>query len=184
MRDILLFAGLLLLAACAGRIASSLTSVEGVLRASAAVGQQLENEALKAGEREPASAHSVSFQPPLKQMVVNSAFGLRSGHRHEGVDLKASHGTPIYAAQKGIVVFADDTIDGYGDSVIIRHVGGYSTLYAHASSLLVRKGERVVRGQCIAYAGDSGNASGVHLHFEVRQGSKPVDPWRWLGTRK
>ncbi len=184
MRSFLLLAGLTLFVACAGvGPSSSSLSVERVLRDSAAIALQLDGEALEEGAREPASPRPVVFQPPLRAMKINSAFGLRSGHKHEGVDLKATHGTPIYAAQKGIVVFAADSIDGYGNTVILRHAGNYSTLYAHASALRVKKGERVTKGQCIAYAGQSGNASGVHLHFEVRQGTKPVDPARWFGRR-
>jgi murein DD-endopeptidase MepM/ murein hydrolase activator NlpD len=185
VRILFLCVGLTLFVACAAIIpSSSSVSVEQVIRASAAVGQQLDGEALEACDLEPASKKEFSFQSPLRKMKVNSPFGQRSGHRHEGVDLKADKGTPIYAAQQGIVVLADDSIYGYGDTVIVRHAGGYSTLYAHASKLRVRKGDRVKKGDCIAYAGRTGNARGAHLHFEVREGTKPVNPARWLSPRQ
>lgn len=84
------------------------------------------------------------------------------------------------ASLGGIVVFADDRISGYGDTVMIRHVRGLSTLYAHCSELLVREGDWVIQGQRIALSGESGRASGPHVHFEIRDGFDAVDPERVL----
>jgi murein DD-endopeptidase MepM/ murein hydrolase activator NlpD len=177
---------LTVLAAC-GQLPGVLpdyTSVEAVLRHSVTVGEQLdvEERALRSDEaRKPASRFTPRFQRPLKALKVNSGFGKRRGRPHHGLDLQAHEGTPIYAAEKGIVVFAGFNIDGYGETVILRHVGGYATLYAHTSALRVQVGDRVGKGDCIAYAGQSGHASGPHLHFELRDGTRAVNPGPWIG---
>ena len=118
----------------------------------------------------------VSFVRPLAQVVVTSPFGERSGEPHDGVDLKASTGTPVYAAHSGLVLYADGRIRGYGKMIVIKHASGVSTIYAHNSKLLVKRGFRVIQGQRIALSGETGNAKGPHLHFEVRRGMSPVDP--------
>lgn len=166
------------------------TSVEAILEKTRDIAEQLDEEARNtvpaADPRALASTPIVSqpqFQSPLRQLQVNSRFGNRHGQIHTGVDLKARSGTQIYASSAGIVVFADDRISGYGNTVIVRHLGGFSTLYAHASALRVQEGERVSRGQCIAYAGSTGRASGPHLHFEIRRDTRPLDPWPFLSTR-
>lgn len=150
------------LTGCAG-MTSRRTSVEEVLRRS-----------LPASAREPAS--EVRFGPPLPRLRLLSPFGPRDGRRHTGVDLDASYGDTIYAAAPGVVVYAGDGISGYGDTVILLHANGYSSLYAHASELLVEEGRRVEPGDPIARVGTSGNASGPHLHFEIRKGLAPLDP--------
>jgi len=116
---------------------------------------------------------------------ITSVFGPRAdpihggAAHHRGIDLAAAPGTPILAAEGGVVRFAGDR-GGYGLAVEIDHGGGLTTLYAHASELLVAPGDRVARGQPIGRVGDSGRATGAHLHFEVRQADRPVDPERAL----
>ncbi len=116
---------------------------------------------------------------------VTSGFGMRhdpfDGHltRHEGVDLAASEGAPIRAVAGGVVRRSGDR-GGYGSTVEIDHGNGLTTLYAHASEILVRDGETVTQGQPIARVGQTGRATGNHLHFEVRVGNRPVDPARAL----
>ena len=116
------------------------------------------------------------FRWPLEQVRVTSRFGRRGLRPHQGVDLRASYGTPVVAALGGVVVYADDRISGYGETLILRHPRGVSTIYAHCSKLLVRVGDRVIGGQRIALSGDSGRATAPHLHFEVRDGMRPLDP--------
>jgi murein DD-endopeptidase MepM/ murein hydrolase activator NlpD len=159
---------LLLLTSCASLSRRSY-SVEEVIKKSDWV--KVEEDREIASDKNP-----VKLQWPLKQVSINSKFGTRSGHHHYGLDLKADMGTPIYAAGAGVVVFAGDQISGYGNTVIIKHSKKYWTLYAHAEELVVKPGEKVKVGQCIAYSGDSGNASGPHLHFEVRIGVQAVNP--------
>jgi murein DD-endopeptidase MepM/ murein hydrolase activator NlpD len=118
---------------------------------------------------------------------VTSRFGPRADPftgapaLHRGLDVAAPAGTPIRAAAGGTVLSAGPR-GGYGEAVEIDHGDGTSALYAHASALLVRPGERVEPGQEIARVGSSGRATGAHLHFEVRQGERAVDPLRALGT--
>jgi murein DD-endopeptidase MepM/ murein hydrolase activator NlpD len=111
--------------------------------------------------------------------VVYSKFGPRQGEQHAGIDIAAPEGTLIGAAAAGQVVFAD-VQNGYGSMVILRHDDGLLTIYAHASELLVRKGDAVERGAPIARVGQSGRTTGPHLHFEVREGTKARDPLKYL----
>jgi murein DD-endopeptidase MepM/ murein hydrolase activator NlpD len=116
---------------------------------------------------------------------VTSPFGTRhdpfDGHltRHDGVDLAGAEGDLIHAVAGGVVRRAG-SLGGYGNAVEIDHGGGMTTLYGHASELLVRDGDRVTPGQPIARVGHSGRATGPHLHFELRQGGKPMNPSRAL----
>lgn len=117
---------------------------------------------------------------------VNSRFGDRldpfSGEGsgfHSGVDISAPMGTPVHAAADG-VVYAAEYAGGYGRMVVVDHGNGISTRYAHLSRYEVIAGEEVRRGQLIGYSGASGRVTAPHLHFEVRQGSSPVNPSRYL----
>jgi murein DD-endopeptidase MepM/ murein hydrolase activator NlpD len=112
--------------------------------------------------------------------TLSSAFGLRGGRFHSGIDVSAERGTPIVAAASGVIVFSGRGPAGYGNMVMLDHGGGLVTLYAHNERNLVQEGERVQRGQPVGLMGDSGRASGTHVHFEVHQDGKLVDPLRWL----
>ncbi len=111
--------------------------------------------------------------------VLYSRFGARQGQQHDGIDISAPEGTEIVAAAPGVVVFAGEQ-SGYGSIVILRHGSGLLTLYAHASALLARQGDQVAAGQAIARVGQSGRTTGPHLHFEVREGTRPKDPLGFL----
>jgi murein DD-endopeptidase MepM/ murein hydrolase activator NlpD len=113
------------------------------------------------------------------QGVLYSRYGVRQGQRHDGIDISAPEGTQVGAAGPGTVIYAGEQA-GYGSIVILRHEGGLLTLYAHASALLVRQGERVAAGQPIARVGQSGRTTGPHLHFEVREGARPRNPLLYL----
>jgi murein DD-endopeptidase MepM/ murein hydrolase activator NlpD len=89
-------------------------------------------------------------------------------------------GTPIKAAEDGVVAYAGNELKGYGNLVLIRHAGGYVSAYANASDLMVKRGDRVKRGQVIAHAGQTGNVTSPQLHFEIRKGSTPVNPTKFL----
>mgnify|MGYP000891124174 CR=1 FL=1 len=99
---------------------------------------------------------------------------------HAGIDFGVPSGTPIHAADSGIVIYAGSGMRGYGNVVIIDHGGGLSTLYAHNSSLAVRAGQSVSKGQVIARAGSTGYATGPHCHFEVRRNGAPTNPMGYL----
>lgn len=116
----------------------------------------------------------------LKSMV--SGFGYRTDpftkvrKMHEGMDFTAKTGTPIYATGDGVVARADNTASGFGNHIVIRHGFGYETLYAHLSRYKCRAGQRVNRGDVIGYVGSTGRSEGPHLHYEVHQNGKVVNP--------
>ena len=89
-------------------------------------------------------------------------------------------GTPVKAAEDGVVAYSGNELKGYGNLVLVRHANGYVTAYANASELLVKRGDTVKRGQVIAKAGQSGDVASPQLHFEIRKGSTPVDPLQFL----
>ena len=114
------------------------------------------------------------------RIVVGSPFGTREGRPHEGIDLPAPVGTPVFAAADGRVAYAGNGIRGYGNMVVVRHGGDLLTVYAHNSVLLVAPGQPVRAGDRIALVGQSGHATGPHLHFEVRAGQIPRNPMGFL----
>lgn len=107
--------------------------------------------------------------------VVTSSYGERGRRHHNGVDIDGRTGDPVFAAREGMVLFSGWR-NGYGNTVVLDHGRGVTTLYGHASALLVRAGEQVQRGQPIAVVGATGNARGDHLHFEIAWAGRPFDP--------
>jgi murein DD-endopeptidase MepM/ murein hydrolase activator NlpD len=110
---------------------------------------------------------------------LSSRFGWRRGQQHEGIDISARSGTKIRAAEAGRVILSG-RLGGYGRVVIVKHAGDYSTVYAHNRRNRVAKGAFVEKGQVIAEVGSSGNASGPHVHFEIRHRRQPQDPLGFL----
>jgi len=98
---------------------------------------------------------------------------------HSGIDIGVDEGTVVHAADSGVIALSG-WIDGYGNTVVIDHGNGLSTLYGHNSGLIVSDGQAVSKGQPIAYAGSTGNSTGPHVHFEVRSGGDTVDPMGYL----
>jgi murein DD-endopeptidase MepM/ murein hydrolase activator NlpD len=111
--------------------------------------------------------------------VVTSNFGSRGGTLHKGLDIGAPYGTNICAADGGTVIFSGYS-GSYGYLVKIDHGNGYVTYYAHCSSILVENGQTVTKGKHIAEVGHTGNATGNHLHFEVRLNNIPQNPLNYL----
>jgi biotin carboxyl carrier protein len=129
-----------------------------------------------AGDRSPAL---MSIAWPLDGLITGG-FGLRGRHHHhDGIDIDGTRGEEVRAVAAGVVVRAGSE-GKYGKTVVIDHGDGVSTLYAHASRLLVRAGDAVEKGEAIAEVGATGNAHGTHLHFEVRKDGRPVDPLPYL----
>jgi murein DD-endopeptidase MepM/ murein hydrolase activator NlpD len=110
---------------------------------------------------------------------VVSGFGMRWGRLHEGIDIAASTGTPIWAAAAGTVIHTG-WLGGYGNLVVVDHGNGLATAYAHASAILVAVGQQVSQGETVSLVGSTGNSSGPHLHFEVRVNGIAVDPLLYL----
>jgi murein DD-endopeptidase MepM/ murein hydrolase activator NlpD len=122
-----------------------------------------------------------SFRWPVKGRVI-AGFGPKpNGQQNDGINLAVPEGTPIKAAEDGVVAYAGNELKGYGNLVLIRHANGYVTAYAHAKELLVKRGDQIKRGQVIANSGQTGNVDTPQLHFEVRKGPAPLDPMPLLG---
>lgn len=115
-----------------------------------------------------------AFSNPARGSI-SSRFGMRDGRLHQGIDIAANFGDNIYSAEKGTVTFAE-WYAGYGRLITIQHEGGLATYYGHCSKILVKKGQKVSKGQKIGLVGDSGMSNGPHLHFEVRKNGVPQNP--------
>jgi murein DD-endopeptidase MepM/ murein hydrolase activator NlpD len=124
----------------------------------------------------PETAASGKFRWPVRGKVI-AGFGKRpDGTHNDGVNVAVPMGTDIHAAEGGKVAYAGSELKGYGNLVLIRHANGWVSAYAHADQLLVRPNDEVKRGQVIARAGKTGAVAQPQVHFELRQGSRPVDP--------
>ncbi|MFO1050360.1 MAG: M23 family metallopeptidase [Geminicoccaceae bacterium] len=116
------------------------------------------------------------FLWPVRGRIV-SAFGSKpNGTRNDGINILVREGTPVVAAENGVVVYAGTELPGYGRMLLLSHADGFVTAYAHNSELYVGVGDRVERGQRIAAAGKTGNVTSPQLHFEIRDGKKALDP--------
>jgi murein DD-endopeptidase MepM/ murein hydrolase activator NlpD len=121
-----------------------------------------------------------SFRWPVRGRVI-VAFGPKpNGVQNDGINLAVPEGTPIKAAEDGVVAYAGNELKGYGNLVLVRHSNGFVTAYAHAADILVKRGETVKRGQVIAHSGQTGSVTSPQLHFEIRKGATPVDPAQYL----
>ncbi|MGF1487015.1 MAG: peptidoglycan DD-metalloendopeptidase family protein [Prochloraceae cyanobacterium] len=131
-----------------------------------------------------AAAKFTGYRWPAKG-IITSGYGWRWGRLHKGVDIAGPVGTPIFAAAPGKVISAGWNSGGYGNLVKIRHYDGSTTLYAHNSSLLVRRGQSVSQGQMIARMGSTGFSTGPHLHFEIHKGHRgAVNPMAYLPRKR
>lgn len=123
------------------------------------------------------------FQWPATGNLL-SRFGRgQSGERNDGIKIGVPVGTPVLAANDGVVIYAGSEVPALGGLVMLRHSNGLITVYGHASELLVQRGQTVKRGQAVALSGDSGFAPRPQLHFEMRQGRDPIDPLTRLPAR-
>jgi murein DD-endopeptidase MepM/ murein hydrolase activator NlpD len=123
-----------------------------------------------------AVAAGAKFRWPVKGKVIAN-FGARTdGTHNDGVNVAVPQGTEVHAAEQGTVAYAGSELKGYGNLVLLRHESGWVTAYAHNEEVLVKRGDKVTRGQTIAKAGKTGTVDQPQVHFELRQGQKPVDP--------
>lgn len=123
---------------------------------------------------------SGEFIWPVKQGQITSLYGSRRRDFHEGIDIRARKGSPVFAAKAGRVIYSARRIHGYGNMVVVRHSDGTSTVYAHNKRNIVHRGQLVTQGQQIAEVGSSGKSTGPHVHFEIRRGELPQDPLLYL----
>jgi murein DD-endopeptidase MepM/ murein hydrolase activator NlpD len=121
-----------------------------------------------------------TFRWPVRGKVITSYGAKTNGKANDGINLAVPEGTPVKAAEDGVVAYCGNELKGYGNLVLVRHSNGYVTAYAHASELLVKRGDTIKRGQVIAKSGQSGEVGSPQLHFEIRKGSSPVDPLQFL----
>ena len=133
--------------------------------------------ALKPGE---ATGALPTFRWPVRGKVITSYGAKTNGKANDGINVAVPEGTPVKAAEDGVVAYSGNELKGYGNLVLVRHSNGYVTAYAHASELMVKRGDTIKRGQIIAKSGQSGEVGSPQLHFEIRKGSSPVDPLQFL----
>ncbi len=128
----------------------------------------------------PAKNRNAKFAWPVNGTVISGFGNLGSGRKNDGINIKAPLGTAVKAADSGIVAYAGSELKGFGNLILIKHTDGWITAYAHNDKLLVRKGQKVVRGEKIATVGSTGSVTTPQLHFEVRAGKKAVNPRTYL----
>ena len=121
-----------------------------------------------------------TFRWPVRGKVITTYGAKTNGKSNDGINLAVPEGTPVKAAEDGVVAYSGNELKGYGNLVLVRHSNGYVTAYAHASELMVKRGDTIKRGQIIAKSGQSGEVGSPQLHFEIRKGSSPVDPLQFL----
>jgi len=148
----------------------------------------------KGSSPRPASTSQVTSQPlapignapefswPLNGRVISDFGTTANGGKNDGVNIAAPLGTPIHASASGTVTYAGNELKDYGNLVLVKHSGGFTTAYAHAERLVVSRGDTVTRGQVIGYAGQTGDVSSPQLHFEIRSATMPVNPHSYLSA--
>jgi len=153
---------------------------------------QLWSQSNNVGQIPTSAGHSTKYRFiwPEPQASISQAFGPSTfwfepaygqyPHFHTGIDLVEPFGSPVYAADDGVVALVGSSSTGYGNYVVIAHSGGLDTLYGHLSTAVVKVGDPVTQGQPVGLEGSSGNSTGAHLHFELRINQRPVDPTPYL----
>ena len=130
----------------------------------------------------PPPSSGKGFLWPVRGKVV-SGFGPKAkGLHNDGVNIAAPRGTPVLAAENGVIAYAGNELRGFGNLLLVKHDNGWITAYAHTQDLTVKRGDRVKKGQVIAHVGSTGNVSTPQLHFELRRGKNAVDPVKYLKT--
>jgi len=128
----------------------------------------------------PAMRGGRNFLWPLKGEIIGRHGPTAGGTQNDGINIAAAEGTPVLAADSGTVAYAGNELRGYGNLILLKHSDGWMTAYAHNSQVLVTRGQKVQRGQVIARVGATGAVSQPQLHFEVRQGTRALDPMDYL----
>ncbi len=131
----------------------------------------------------PSPSNRGGFIWPINGRVLSRFGTIGKGLQNDGINILAQKGTPVRAAQSGIVAYAGNELRGFGNLLLIKHPGGWISAYAHNSELLVQTGEKVERGQIVSKVGRTGSVDRAQLHFELRRGKRAVDPERFLGRQ-
>ena len=128
----------------------------------------------------PPPASGKGFIWPVKGRVI-SGFGAKAGGlRNDGINIAAARGTPVKATENGVIAYAGNELRGFGNLLLIKHSGGWVSAYAHTGKMLVKRGDRVRKGQQIATVGSTGGVKDPQLHFELRRGNRVLDPRKYL----
>lgn len=128
----------------------------------------------------PPKNRTAKFMWPVKGTVISGFGVIGKGRKNDGINIKAARGASVKAADKGTVAYAGNELKGFGNLILIKHPDGWITAYAHNDKLLVRKGQKVIKGEKIATVGSTGGVNSPQLHFEVRAGKKAVNPRKYL----
>jgi len=139
----------------------------------------IDDVAAEQGEAAKMAYQKLDFIWPVEGKISNP-FEEAESRRHQGIDISSPIGTPIKASNAGKVIYSNNGIRGYGNLIILRHSEEYVTVYAHNQVNLVEEGAWAEKGQIIGKAGRTGNATGPHLHFEIRKNNKALDPLLFL----
>ncbi len=139
----------------------------------------IDDVAAEQGEKPKIAYKKLDFIWPVEGKISN-AFEEAESMRHQGIDIPSPVGTPIKASYAGTVIYSGNGIKGYGNLIILRHSEEYVTVYAHNQANLVEEGAWAEKGQIIGKVGQTGNATGPHLHFEIRKNNKALDPLLFL----
>lgn len=127
-------------------------------------------------------ARAGKFKKPVEGKIA-SRFGPKKGGLHnDGVNISAPRGTPVRAAENGVVVYAGNELRGSGNLILIRHQGRLMTAYAHMDKMMIKRGDVIKRGQTIGTVGSTGSVSSPQLHFEVRKGTQAINPGKYIGV--
>ncbi|HXV30144.1 MAG TPA: M23 family metallopeptidase, partial [Sinorhizobium sp.] len=131
-------------------------------------------------EASPKSTGISKYRWPVRGAVVAGYGANVDGNRNDGINISVPEGTPIKAAENGVVIYSGSSLKELGNAVLVRHDDGTVTVYGNASELRVQRGQKVQRGQTLASSGMTGRASQPQLHFEVRKNATPVNPATYL----
>jgi murein DD-endopeptidase MepM/ murein hydrolase activator NlpD len=132
----------------------------------------------------PPPRSSTGFDWPVAGRIASRFGPKQDGLHNDGINILARQGTPVKASDAGVVVYASNALQGYGNLLLVKHSGGWITAYAHNERLLVRQGDKVSKGQVIARVGNTGGVSEPQLHFEIRKGRQALDPLRHLSQMR
>lgn len=164
-------------------VSGSATGSAGKQASSAAVKNKTStqsNRSYKSSSYTPPKNRTAKFMWPVKGTVISGFGVIGKGRKNDGINIKAARGTTVKAADKGTVAYAGNELKGFGNLILIKHPDGWITAYAHNDKLLVRKGQKVIKGEKIATVGSTGGVNTPQLHFEVRAGKKAVNPRKYL----
>jgi murein DD-endopeptidase MepM/ murein hydrolase activator NlpD len=128
----------------------------------------------------PAEVSGKGFIWPVRGRVISSYGTDSEGIHNDGINISAPAGSPVLAAEAGEVAYAGNELKGYGNLILLKHANGFVSAYAHNETLLVKRGDKVARGQPIAKVGATGAVADPQLHFEIRRGAKALDPAEYL----